>query len=76
MRVGISGGLVSVKVGDLVRIKEGVDDPDLPPSRIGLISETTFSRDTTDVDMAIVLFANGVALRFHKYFLEIIEEKR
>ena len=78
MRVGISRRLVPVKVGDLVRIKEGVDDPDLPTSRVGLISEITFSRvfgEGGEVEMAIVLFSSGVTLRFHKYFLEVIEEK-
>ena len=54
-------------VGSLVKIKGGVDDSQIPESRIGLIIKV----DDCD-EIIIVRFPNGHDLSFNEYWLEVV----
>ena len=62
-----------MKVGDLVKIKDNTDDPDLPSSRMGIII-AGLEREKDCV--AKILFSNGAILCFHKDFLIIVNDGR
>lgn len=58
-----------MKVGDYVRIREGVNDTGMPKSqRDGLIVEVVGESK----DQAMVLFSNNTILKFHKSWITYI----
>jgi hypothetical protein len=64
------------KVGDFVRVREGVHDPGMPASRMGhliapfetVVHYAESKKERTDV--WILMMANGTELKFHKMHLE------
>lgn len=55
-----------MKVGDYVRIREGVNDTGMPESqREGLIVEIVGENK----DQAMILFSNNAILKFHKSWI-------
>jgi len=67
-----------MKVGTLVRIREGTDDDRLPESRVGLIveTETQHNRYRASELLYHVRFNNGRTLKFYKDFIEVISEAK
>tara|TARA_Y100000310_G_scaffold336660_1_gene421814 strand:- start:776 stop:988 length:213 start_codon:yes stop_codon:yes gene_type:complete len=67
-----------VKVGDLVEVRRGTDDPRLPKNRIGLIIDTEFEPPIgfkpKKLDVAKVLFSNGETLEFHRDYLFVVSK--
>ena len=66
------------KVGDFVRIKEGVHDASMPASRMGhliapvsaVVHYAATKKEPTNV--WILLMTNGTKLRFHQMHLELM----
>jgi len=64
------------KVGDFVRVREGVHDDAMPTSRMGhliapyetIVHYAETKKERTDV--WILLMTNGTKLKFHKMHLE------
>jgi len=74
------------KVGDLIRIKDGTHDPNMPDSRCGMLLERGTMHQMprvppNDADRLRpepiwnVFMTNGAELRFHEMFLEHITEE-
>ena len=71
------------KVGDFVRVKEGTHQEDMPVSRMGHIrGYANGSRLYNDKGVTVqptdqykVYMTNGVTLKFHEMFLELVDEK-
>jgi hypothetical protein len=73
-----------VKVGDLVVVTPGTDDPRLPDNRMGVIilglhgqwrlqqKEIT---EGCDFDTAKILFSNGEIMMFHTDYLAVVDKK-
>ena len=66
-----------IKIGDLVRVKDGTHDPRMPDGRVGLVAKRIFTKKTTASGYPMkatlvfeVLFTNGECLNFHKMWLE------
>ncbi len=64
-----------MKVGSLVRIREGTDDDRLPEHRIGLVVETEVHHTARGL-VYHVRFSNGRTLKFFEDFIEIISEAK
>ena len=66
-----------IKKGDLVRVKPGTADENLPDSRIGLVLENERTNGSAGprpvTDVFIILFTNGKTLRFHEMWLETVD---
>ncbi len=54
-------------IGSLVRILPGLDDSQIPKSRLGLIIEIRVHSG-----MIVVRFPNGYDLDFNEYWLEVV----
>ena len=65
------------KVGDLIRIKDGTHDPNMPDSRCGILLEygTQYNGPIPPSGVWNVFMTNGAELRFHEMFLEHITEE-
>jgi hypothetical protein len=71
------------KVGDFVRIKEGMHNEDMPASRMGHVqgyagaSRLYNDKGVTVVprDQYNVYMTNGKTLKFHEMFLELVEDE-
>ncbi len=65
------------KVGELVRIKEGTHDPNMPDSRCGMLLECGIQYNGPIPPSGVwnVFMTNGAELRFHEMFLEHITEE-
>jgi hypothetical protein len=71
------------KAGDFVRVKEGVWDEEMPPSRMGHIQgHAGASRLYNDKGVTViptdqynVFMTNGNTLKFHEMFLELVEDE-
>tara|TARA_B100000700_G_scaffold277073_1_gene324175 strand:+ start:574 stop:822 length:249 start_codon:yes stop_codon:yes gene_type:complete len=69
-------------IGDFVRIKEGTHQEDIPPSRMGHIQgyangTRLYNNQGVTVshrDQYFVYMTNGVTLKFHEMFLELVDE--
>ncbi len=59
-----------MKIGDLVKIWEGVHDPAMPANRLGLIIDIS----TAHPDQMFILFDNGSVLKFHESQLLIVSD--
>jgi hypothetical protein len=74
--------MAKFKVGDLVKIKEGVHEDGMPKSRMGLvISEWGEHRGGPDrnprhkyTSIYNVQMLNGHQMKMHEMFLEIVQE--
>ena len=72
------------KVGDFVRVKEGTHQDDMPPSRMGHIrgyanGSRLYNASGVTVeptDQYRVYMTNGVTLKFHEMFLELVDEAK
>ena len=70
------------KVGDFVRVKEGTHQEGMPTSRMGHIRGfANGSRRYNDKGVTVeptdqykVYMTNGVTLKFHEMFLELVDE--
>ena len=68
-------------MGDFVRIREGVSHEDMPASRMGhVVDYAGASRLYNDKGVTViprdqynVYMTNGVTLKFHEMFLELVE---
>ena len=71
------------KIGDFVRIKEGTDYDRMPASRMGHIrgyangSKLYNDKGVTvqPTDQYNVYMTNGVTLKFHEMFLELVDKE-
>ena len=67
-----------VKVGDYVRVRDGVHDESMDSDRRGLVVEMVPQHgwETTNKlglpDQALVMFKNGAFLKFHETQLEVL----
>ena len=64
------------KIGDLVRLLEGVHQDEVPDHRMGVVvsdadPNAVFYPDVFDV----LFFGNTEPLRFHKMYLEYVEKE-
>ena len=64
-----------MKVGTLVKIREGTDDDRLPEHRIGLVVETEVHHTVRGL-VYYVQFSNGRTLKFFEDFIEVISEAK
>jgi len=66
-----------MKLGDYVRICEGVHDDQMPDdSRDGLIVELVGQYGwNRDPDQIVVMFSNGSFLKFHSSQVEVIQSE-
>jgi len=72
--------LAKFKVGDLIRIKEGVHEAGMPESRVGLViaewdensGPNRNPRKFTSIYM--IQMVNGHQTKMHEMFLELIQE--
>ena len=70
-------------IGDFVRVKEGTHQEDMPTSRMGHIQGyANGSRLYNDKGVTVqptdqyrVYMTNGVTLKFHEMFLELVDEE-
>ena len=68
------------KVGDLVRIKEGTHDSQLPEGRTGMIVQRVYAKAHYKVlhdertNVWKILMTNGRMLRFHQMYLEHVNK--
>ena len=58
------------KIGDLVRIKEGTHQDDMPDSRVGLIIGVTHARSDAERHSIYEVQMGDLILKFHQMFLE------
>jgi len=58
------------KVGDLVRIKEGTHQDDMPDSRVGLIIGVAHARSDAERHSIYEVQMGDLILKFHQMFLE------
>ena len=58
------------KVGDLVRIKEGTHQDDMPDSRVGLIIGVAHARSDAEHHSIYEVQMGDLILKFHQMFLE------
>ena len=71
------------KVGDFVRVKEGTHQEGMPKSRMGHIKDYASSArlyndkgvTVSHRDQYYVFMTNGVTLKFHEMFLELVDEE-
>ena len=69
-------------IGDFVRVKEGTHQEDMPSSRMGHVqsyasSTRLYNNQGVTVshrDQYYVFMTNGVTLKFHEMFLELVDE--
>jgi hypothetical protein len=73
-----------VKVGDLVVVRPGTDDPRLPDNRMGVIILGWLARSGVQqkeitegcgFDTAKILFNNGEIMMFHTDYLAVVDKK-
>jgi len=70
-------------VGDFVRVKEGTDQEGMPKSRMGHVKDYASSMrlynqkgvTVSHRDQYYVFMTNGVTLKFHEMFLELVENE-
>ena len=67
-----------MKVGTLVKIREGTDDDRLPEHRIGLVVKVGIHRNRYRSSELVyhVQFNNGRTLKFFEDFIEVISEAK
>ena len=58
------------KVGDLVRMKEGTHQDDMPDSRVGLIIGVAHARSDAERHSIYEVQMGDLILKFHQMFLE------
>ena len=58
------------KIGDLVRIREGTHQDDMPESRVGLIIGVSPARSDADRHSIYEVQMGDLILKFHQMFLE------
>ena len=58
------------KPGDLVRIKDGTHDPDMPDHRIAMIIEDGHASERYSGPYTVVFLGTNIQLKFHEVFLE------
>ena len=71
------------KVGDFVRIREGISHEDMPTSRMGhIVGYANASRLYNNKGVTVmprdqynVYLTNGNTLKFHEMFLELVEDE-
>ncbi|MBC8408834.1 MAG: hypothetical protein H8E12_08970 [Rhodobacteraceae bacterium] len=67
-----------MKVGDYIQVRPGVHDESMPAKRrdgliVELLGQTGWNRDP---DQVLIMFSNGVFLKFHMSQIEVISESR
>ena len=62
--------VVRFKPGDLVRIKDGTHDPDIPDHRVAMIVEDGHASERYSGPYTVVFLGTDVQLKFHEVFLE------
>ena len=60
----------SFEIGDLVRIKEGTHQDDMPESRVGLIVGVAHARSDAERHSVYEVQMGELILKFHQMFLE------
>jgi len=60
----------SFEIGDLVRIKEGTHQDDMPDSRVGLIIGVAHARSDAERHTIYEVQMGELILKFHQMFLE------
>ena len=60
----------SFEIGDLVRIKEGTHQDDMPESRVGLIVGVAHARSDAERHTIYEVQMGELILKFHQMFLE------
>ena len=65
-------GKNSFEIGDLVRIKEGTHQDDMPDSRVGLIVGVAHARSDAERNTIYEVQMGQLILKFHQMFLERI----
>ena len=65
-------GKNSFEIGDLVRIKEGTHQDDMPDSRVGLIVGVAHARSDAERNTIYEVQMGQLILKFHQMFLEHI----
>ena len=63
-------GKNSFEIGDLVRIKEGTHQDDMPDSRVGLIVGVAHARSDAERNTIYEVQMGQLILKFHQMFLE------
>ena len=71
------------RIGDFVRVKSGTWDEEMPASRMGhVVDYAGASRLYNDKGVTVmprdqykVYMTNGVTLKFHEMFLELVEDE-
>jgi len=64
-----------IKVGDLVKILPGTEDARLPKNRMGVVINNDPGKQPGQTTTWNVHFINnGVSMRFHEMFIEVIKE--
>ena len=65
-----------MKVGTLVKIKEGTSAEAIPENRVGIVVQTIFPWPNKQPAEKLfeIYFGNGKTLRFHPQFVEVISE--
>jgi hypothetical protein len=58
------------KPGDLVRIKDGTHDPDMPDHRVAMIIEDGHASERYSGPYTVVFLGTDIHLKFHEVFLE------
>ena len=60
----------SFEIGDLVRIKEGTHQDDMPESRVGLIVGVAHARSDAERHSVYEVQMGELILKFHQMFLQ------
>ena len=60
----------SFEIGDLVRIKEGTHQDDMPESRVGLIIGVAHARSDAERHSVYEVQMGELILKFHQMFLQ------
>ncbi len=58
------------KPGDLVRIKDGTHDPDMPDHRVAMIIEDGHASERYSGPYTVIFVGTELRLKFHEVFLE------
>mgnify|MGYP003660358552 CR=1 FL=1 len=64
-----------MKIGDLVRVKDGTHEAGIPSHRMGLIIERGEASGNYTEAYTVVFLGTNMQLKFHKMFLEIVNNE-
>ena len=64
------------KPGDLVRIRDGTHEPQIPDHRVGMIIERTEGAGNWTEAYTVIFIGTDIHLKFHEMFLELKNESR